>query len=326
MPDPFAARLGRRADVQAAVELLGERLAPRDAASVLIAAHRRRSAALGVAELVRRWREDRFVRPSAVPPALLRELDRLAATLVPAGFEEVELSPLAPLGSSSVLGGVDQARVVSTIRTTEILADPAPALALEAARRTRRSDPGADVRLWTSHRVVRADPPPSASHSASFRLVALCSSGRARTGFEFELDALRGHLAFHLDLLREAATCGIRVGPPEATVVLLADGPPPALVEERVLAGLRRRLPGASLDVQRAPAGGGSYYSCARLVVRAAPEGGRSLALVDGGFTDWSTRLLHDRRRRLLTSGIGTELLCAAAAAGRADAADDPDR
>ena len=32
--------------------------------------------------------------------------------------------------------------------------------------------------------------------------------------------------------------------------------------------------------------------------------------LADGGFVDWTQTFLADRKERLMTSAIGTELLC----------------
>lgn len=40
-----------------------------------------------------------------------------------------------------------------------------------------------------------------------------------------------------------------------------------------------------------------------------APDGMR-YPVVDGGFTDWTARLLEDKKERLLTSGIGSEFVC----------------
>jgi len=34
------------------------------------------------------------------------------------------------------------------------------------------------------------------------------------------------------------------------------------------------------------------------------------VAVADGGFTDWTARLLQDKKERLMTSGIGTEFVC----------------
>ena len=41
----------------------------------------------------------------------------------------------------------------------------------------------------------------------------------------------------------------------------------------------------------------------------AAPDGVR-YPIVDGGLTDWTARLLQDKKERLLTSGIGSEFVC----------------
>ena len=68
--------------------------------------------------------------------------------------------------------------------------------------------------------------------------------------------------------------------------------------------------PEASLRFNFARLEGLSYYrgSCMR-ISPAAPDGER-YAVVDGGFTDWTARLLEDKKERLLTTGIGTEFLC----------------
>ena len=52
------------------------------------------------------------------------------------------------------------------------------------------------------------------------------------------------------------------------------------------------------------------YYTglCLR-ISPAAPDGAR-YPIADGGLTDWTARLLHDNKERLLTSGIGSEFVC----------------
>ncbi len=53
-----------------------------------------------------------------------------------------------------------------------------------------------------------------------------------------------------------------------------------------------------------------TYYGglCLRISPE-APDGNRC-AVTDGGFTDWTARLLEDRKERFLASGIGTEFVC----------------
>ena len=98
---------------------------------------------------------------------------------------------MTPLGTCGALGPVDQNRIVSTIRSSEVVSDPTNVLALEAARQ-RRSTPD-DVHLAAHHRVLRAQrflP----GFSAHFALLALVSSGRDRGSSVTELGLLRRHL------------------------------------------------------------------------------------------------------------------------------------
>lgn len=55
----------------------------------------------------------------------------------------------------------------------------------------------------------------------------------------------------------------------------------------------------------------GYYPGLALRISPANPAGGR-FPIADGGFTDWTARLLEDRKERVMTSGIGTEFACRA--------------
>jgi hypothetical protein len=47
------------------------------------------------------------------------------------------------------------------------------------------------------------------------------------------------------------------------------------------------------------------------LRISARNAAGERYPLCDGGFTDWTARLLSDDRERFLGSGIGADLVCA---------------
>jgi len=157
------------------------------------------------ADVLRRYEEDRFVRPADIDPAQLDDLEQRALAVLPAVFERVDLSPVCPLGTSSVLGGVSQDWVVAAVRGGEVVSDPTNVLALECAVR-RRHDRRHAVRLCASHRTLRAQPfaPPFSQH---FRLLALCSAGRA--GQEEEL--LEEQLAFYVSFLERAGVESVTV-------------------------------------------------------------------------------------------------------------------
>ena len=195
MQDEILRRIEREAGVPELAETLAERLAPTDLRSLLLAVARRHAARTSPADVLHRYQSDRFVRPSTVDARILDELERQAQSLLPDRFEVLELSPVCPLGTSSVLGGVSQDWVVTAARGGEVVSDPTAVLALESALRRRR-DRRSLVRLCTSHRTLRAQPfpPPFTQH---FRLLALSAAGRA--GQEEEL--LEEQITFYVRFL-----------------------------------------------------------------------------------------------------------------------------
>jgi hypothetical protein len=53
-----------------------------------------------------------------------------------------------------------------------------------------------------------------------------------------------------------------------------------------------------------------AYYSGPCFQIAAHNSRGDSYSIADGGFVDWTRRMLLDEKERLLTSAIGIELLC----------------
>ena len=111
--------------------------------------------------------------------------------------------PSPPLGTCSAVATVNQDKVVSTIRNTEVASDPTNVLALEAAVRRRA---GADrVDLATCQRVVRAQREDAPGMFAHFQLFALVSSARDTGSGRTEAQLLLDHLSFWHDVLGERA-------------------------------------------------------------------------------------------------------------------------
>lgn len=287
MDDGLLDRIHREAGEPRLLETLAG-MAGSDLQSLLLAVFARRARGLAPAAILRRYEEDAFCEPSRLDPLALAELEAAAFALLPDGYEPLELSPVAPLGTSSVLGGLSQNVAVSAARGGEVVSDSTNVLALEAASRRRRSrEP---VRLASSHRLLRGQrfPPPWKQH---FRLLALVAAGR---GAGFEREALLEQLDFHLRLLSSRA--------PSLRVSLTDLGGRHAVADE-----LRRRFP--EVGVRDAPEReqGRGYYERTCFWIHSG-----SRQLVDGGFTDWTQRLLSDRKERLLVSGLGTEQALAA--------------
>jgi hypothetical protein len=68
--------------------------------------YRRRATKRDPKELIKDHISNRFTRPSTASPTRLLELDRIAFSLLPKVFQPVELSPVCPLGTVSVLSPI----------------------------------------------------------------------------------------------------------------------------------------------------------------------------------------------------------------------------
>lgn len=290
--DGLIARLEREAGLPGLTAALAERLKPTDLQSLLLEVHRLRAARRKPADVLRDYARDRFVRPAAVDVARLQAWDTAAREELPPGFEMLELSPVAPLGTNSVVAAVAQGWSVATDRNTEVVSDATNVLALECALR-RRSDRSQPVHLAASHRVLRAQKYDRPEFSSHFRLLGLCSAGRN------DLEAVLVHLDFHLRLLRRFGRRGL-------SVRLTDLGDRAARLERDILAPLRERFP--DLEARFAPerASGRGYYDGLCFHVY---DG--DLQLVDGGSVDWGAKLLGDARERMVISGVGSERACA---------------
>ncbi len=343
------------------------RLAPSDLQSLLLEVARARAAAVTPADLLAQLERAPLLAPSTADARVLHAFDDAALAAAPA-FEAVALAPATPFGACRLLGGIDPANVLGTLRSAEVVADPTVGLALECARRRRdRAARAGRVRLCASHRCVRLQPVDAPGFSPHFALFALTTAARDAGSFTVETDALREHLAVYLRLFGELAARGFSLADPAVEIsdnaivrvlveragvdlgalrrevrphlpgsgarfaaahrlALPSDVDPddaalaefrgtPALarlraVRERVFAPLARDFPGARLRFDLARLEGLGYYPGLCLRVAATAPSGMRAALADGGFVDWTQRLLSDAKERLLASGIGSELVC----------------
>lgn len=309
MDDQITGRIARDLGIPDLVEVLGSRLAPTDLQSLLLAVYRRRAVELTPGDLLERYEGNAFSRPTAIDPLELVELDRLAFGLLPAGWERLELSPVCPLGTSSVLGNLSQNRAVATVRNTEVLSDSTNVLALECARRRRR-ERGSQIKLCASARLLRSQPyeDPFLPH---FRMLGLVTAGRDTGSYRFEYEATVEHVDFYLRFLRLVGDLGIVV---DGLVVSLTGLGVMESLEAGVIEPLVRKHAGVEVRLDQDRQAGRGYYTGLCFAIHGAFGEHERLQLVDGGCTDWTQVLLSDRKERLLISGMGTELLRSQAA------------
>jgi hypothetical protein len=296
-----------RGDPRAALE---HGLIPSDLQTLLLAVARSRAGAVSPARLMRRFGEDVFVCPSPTDPRALWKLEARMWELLPETFEGVDLSPVTPLGTCSAVAPVDQNRVITTVRGSEVVSDPTNVLALEAAGRRRRTR-SERVDLAACHRVVRAQRFSGPGLFQHFRLFALVSSGRDRGSGAAEAAMLTDHLRFWAGVFSDLL-------PSRRAVLEVSVFDSPALLErlhDTVLPGLAPLPETIVIEEHPERQRARGYYGLG--AVRAAVQDGADwVEIGDGGFTDWTASLTADAKERCLISCVSTERLTQLALSG----------
>lgn len=293
---PRWARGGAAAEV---LDQLAEGLAGAQLHSLLLEVMRRRARARTPAQVLAQYRRDRFTEPAAIDLRTLLEVDGhlLAAA---GGFDALDLSPVAPLGTSSAIALSDQNRVLSALRGTEVVSDPTNVLALECARRLRAGPE--PVHLATSQRVIRAQPAPlGPGFAPHFRLFALASGGQETRDHAFSVATVARHAGVLLDALDRLEQHGYAFGARRVEVLAT---PVRAPLADRIAAELAGRVAVERKTLEHPYYSGGLRY----MMWVTAPDGAH-LPLGDGGTFDWLARLLSNRRAVFVASGFGAQLV-----------------
>ena len=266
--------------------------------SLLLEVMQTRARARGAKELVAQYGRDPFCVPA---PVGLREMLAIDSHLVAAAerFEAIELSPVAPMGTCSVVAPTNQNRVLSALRATEVVSDPTNVLALECALRLR-ARPELDVHLATSQRVMRGQPTPKLpGYGQHFRIFVLGSGGVERKDHAFTIETVALHVRTLLAGLARLERQGYALG--QRRVEILASPERQRLGDQ--LADL--------LDADHNPLEHPYYSGGLRYRIWVTAPDGAELPLGDGGSFDWLSQLTSNRRAVFIGSGLGAQLIAA---------------
>lgn len=296
--NPAAERVWRAMPDRAREEL-AKGLSPTDLRSLLIDVAGARAAHVRPADLVARWRRDRFVQPSRCDPRRVTAFEVGLWQLLPSAFVGIELSPVAPLGSCTAVAPISQNRIVTTMRLSEVISDSGNALAIEAAVRRLAQPSNGQVHLAASHRLLRAQVFERGA-AAHFRLFTLVSSARDTGSADTEADLLARHLAFWTKVLETT----LHDRRPQIELTVFDHSVIAARLADTILPSHGGELVRAVEDPTRER--GRGYY--VGLAMRLSADAGET-ELGDGGFTTWTAQLMENAKERCLVSCIATERL-----------------
>jgi len=293
------------------IELLTDQLTFSELQSLLLKTIELKVKTRSLNDLLKDYQSGRFVKPSDVNPLIHRKLELAIFSLLPDNFEIIDLSPLAPLGTSSLLTTVHQNNVISTIRNTEVAADTTNILALECAVRRKdlyKADPKSfeKTKLCSGQRLTRAQSFEGEYFSAHFCVVALCTAGRDEGNTKFEIESLNEHIGFYIKIFDQL------IDRKEIKNICVKffnyEGYDNSGMQKKIQSHFDSRKDIYFRTEENSEFGKG-YYSRLRFAISVINQNNQEFDYVDGGFVDWTSRLLNSKKERLLTSGVGTDYI-----------------
>ncbi|GEM47229.1 hypothetical protein [Deinococcus cellulosilyticus] len=306
MADSLLQRIEDELGVPDPVGLLS-RLSLTDLTSLLLEVYRQKADQRTPAQVLEEYQQSRFVRPAKVHPVRMLEWEKTVLSSLPSEVEPLVLSPVAPLGTCSVVAAVDQNWSVSTVRGNEVVSDATNVLALEACIRRKtllKENPKSSevVHLATSQRMLRPQFYNQPGQIPHFNLFCMVSAGRDQGNSTFEHQALLLHLRTMLQALRRHWT---ELHPLKLTVSDFSGKTRALLTEERIFQPLLQEF--SALECQHDPdrTHARNYYTGLCFHLYALPDGADQVFLADGGEVKWSQTLLSNSKERMLISGLG---------------------
>jgi len=293
------------------VRVLSQELSGTELNSLLLEIFNQQSMALKPPDLLNHYQLNRFAKPSDLP---VMELKRMELDLLEIFekhfFQPIELSPVTAFGSCSVVGPVDQKKVLTALRGTEVLADATNAIALHICDIKQRKawipdSPMDKIRFGAIQRHIRTQQINVKGFTPHFKIGCLVTAGYDSGSFMFEKESLAEHIAtmralyldyYKVDDLRFRFLCR-RAGYPESQELA-----------RQVKSHVLQQQPDVLISIIDQPEKEMVYYKGIQYKVDIQIKG-KVYEIGDGGFVDWTQLLLQNRKERMLITGIGFDMM-----------------
>jgi hypothetical protein len=289
------------------VELLAEQISGSDLNTLLLAVFREKTKAASAADLLKRYQENRFVKPAEVNPLQMKQLELDILNIAREhSFAPVQLSPIAPLGSCSIVAAADQNKIISALRGTEVVADATNLLALHVSDGLKSGtldNRNGFVRFSTTHRHARAQKfkkaPGMLPH---FHLFCMVSSGVDQGSYSFEISSFWEHIKVYRHLFQSLFQSEIEVALSARSGYKDSEG----LVRRILQYGERHSI---NVNASMNPVNQENQYYKGLQFTIIANIRGNIHQIGDGGIVDWTQQLLGNKKERFMISAIGLDRL-----------------
>lgn len=155
---------------------------------------------------------------SSVSLKSITKFNMLFLNNLPKKYETIELSKIMPLGTNSCISNLSQKMILTTIKNSEVCADPTTAITLEACKRRKEillshQNINKEINLATITKVLRMQKfDKSKGYLQHFDLYGIISAGRFQHNKWFELEKIKEHIDIWLKILSKLNKKGIDLG------------------------------------------------------------------------------------------------------------------
>jgi len=286
------------------LDILANKLTSSELNSLLLELFRLKTERLSPSELLNGYISNRFVKPAATDPREYLKLEAAFYEIADAySFAPIELSPVAQLGTCSVIATVNQNKVLSSLRGTEVMADVTNAMALHICSLKRENN--IPMQFCTFHRLIRAQQFNTPGFSAHFKIFCMVSADRDTGSYSFEKPYIVKHIKTYMEIFQQY----FHVEHIKVKLIKSGGYSDPDGLAARVEEHIRESIPGISIHAETRKEGqDNDYYKGIQFKILIGIKG-NEYEIADGGFVDWSQKLLGNRKERMLISGMGVDYI-----------------
>lgn len=291
-------------DLQDIVGVLADELSGSELNTILLDVFNRRVGQETPSSLLNKYEANKLVKPASIDVLEYKETElRVYKLIASKGFEPTELSPVAQFGTSSVVATVDQKKVLTALRNTEVQADPTNAIALHYALLKKKGELDNNTYNYSNiSRVIRTQVFDNPNFTPHFIVLALISCGKDTGSFNFEKEELLKHLTTSYEICKSFGVDKIYY---EIIPCKGYDCQSPLITE--CISYVREK--NSNLDVSTIePQHDNNYYYGFR-IKQQIEIGGNTIEIADGGLLDWTQQLLTNKKERMMTFGLGVQVL-----------------
>ncbi len=290
------------------LEFLYKKASSSDLQSLLLDIYTHRSKQQSPSELLASYIESNYTPTAEFPAEQYIRLTQICHQKLPETFEFCEMSPVAPLGASSVLAPVSQNNVLSSVRKLEVVSDITNVLALEAAKR-RKGGQKSLIKLAASHRFIRAQRTAIPGPEKHMRMFALTTAGRNRDNYDFEISAITEHIIFYLAVLTDLKK-QFENNNPRLSIQITSLKPQIGQhdIEKRICRTVDTSYQIDKWSILPKPKDDRRYYQSLSFKIFLQREDGKAANIVSGGALNWLSEILSDKKEAFFASGFDMDM------------------